>query len=99
MRYVGGQSARAEGGRHAHGAPTAEVDNIATIKDLIRKDLGVSILPRSACLDELRKGKIAALPVENLSMVRETRIVYNKDFTHTDMLNEIIKTYGSTVMN
>lgn len=78
---------------------TLEVDNIATIKDLIRKDLGVSILPRSACLDELRKGKIAALPVENLSMVRETRIVYNKDFTHTDMLNEIIKTYGSTVMN
>ena len=70
---------------------TLEVDNIATIKDLIRKDLGVSILPR--------KGKIAALPVENLSMVRETRIVYNKDFTHTDMLNEIIKTYGSTVMN
>lgn len=78
---------------------TLEVDNIATIKDLIRKDLGVSILPRSACLDKLRKGKIAALPVENLSMVRETRIVYNKDFTHTDMLNEIIKTYGSTVMN
>ena len=78
---------------------TLEVDNIATIKDLIRKDLGVSILPRSACLDELRKGKIAALPVENLSMVRETRIVYNKDFTHTDMLNEIIKNYGSTVMN
>ena len=78
---------------------TLEVDNIATIKDLIRKDLGVSILPRSACLDELRKGKIAALPVENLSMVRETRIVYNRDFTHTDMLNEIIKTYGSTVMN
>ena len=78
---------------------TLEVDNIATIKDLIRKDLGVSILQRSACLDELRKGKIAALPVENLSMVRETRIVYNKDFTHTDMLNEIIKTYGSIVMN
>ncbi len=78
---------------------TLEVDNIATIKDLIRKDLGVSILPRSACLDELRKGKIAALPVENLSMVRETRIVYNRDFAHTDMLNEIIRTYGSTVMN
>ena len=78
---------------------TLEVDNIATIKDLIRKDLGVSILPRSACLDELRKGKIAVRPVENLSMVRETRIVYNRDFAHTDMLNEIIRTYGSTVMN
>lgn len=76
-----------------------EVDNIATIKDLVRKDLGVSVLPRSACLDELRKNKIAALPIENLSMVRETKIVYNRDFAHTDVLGEIIKIYGSTVMN
>ena len=28
-----------------------QVDNIATIKDLVRKELGVSILPRSACMD------------------------------------------------
>ena len=75
---------------------TLEVDNIATIKDLIRKDLGVSILPRSACMDELRKGKIATLPIENLSMVRETRLVYNKDFTHIEILEEIIKTYQET---
>ena len=73
-----------------------EIDNIATIKDLIRKDLGVSILPRSACLDELRKGKIAALPVENLSMVRETRLIYKDDFTHMDILQEITKTYQET---
>ena len=59
----------------------------------------MSVLPKSACVKEIRKGKLVALPIENLSMVRETRIVYNKDFTHTDMLNEIIKTYGSTVMN
>ncbi len=78
---------------------TLEVDNIATIKDLIRKDLGVSILLRSACLDELKKKKIAALPIENLSMVRETKIIYNKDFSHTDILNEIIKIYTSNAMN
>ena len=72
---------------------TIEVDNIATIKDLIRKDLGVSILPKSACMDELRKGKIAALPIENLSMARETRIVYNRDFGHPEILQEITKTY------
>ena len=54
---------------------TMEVDNIATIKDLIRKELGVSILPKSACMDELRKGKITALPIENLSMIRETNII------------------------
>ena len=73
-----------------------EVDNIATIKDLIRKGLGVSILPRSACMDELSKGKIVALPIENLSMVRETRVVYNSDFTHTDILQELIRTYQET---
>jgi DNA-binding transcriptional LysR family regulator len=70
-----------------------EVDNIATIKDLVRKDLGVSILPKSACMDEIRKGKITALPIENLSMVRETKIIYNKDFHYLDILQEITKTY------
>lgn len=75
---------------------TIEVDNIATIKDLVRKELGVSILPKSACMDELSKGKLAALPIENLSMVRETRIVYNRDFSHFDILQEITKTYQET---
>ena len=67
---------------------TLEVDNIATIKDLIRKNLGVSILPRSACMDELKKGKLTALPIENLSMVRETKIIYNKDFSHMNILKD-----------
>ena len=75
---------------------TIEVDNIATIKDLVRKELGVSILPKSACMDELSKGKLAALPIENLSMVRKTRIVYNRDFSHFDILQEITKTYQET---
>lgn len=70
-----------------------EVDNIASIKDLVRKDLGVSILPKSACMDELTKGKLTALPIENLSMLREMNIVYNRDFPHLDMLNEITGLY------
>ena len=73
-----------------------EVDNIATIKDLVRKDLGVSILPRSACMDEMKKGKIVALPIENFSMARETRIVYNKDFTHKEVLDDLMRIYGKT---
>ena len=75
---------------------TLEVDNIATIKDLIRKDLGVSILPKSACMDELRKGKIAALPIEDLSMVRETRLVYHRDFGDNDILEAIVRAYQKT---
>lgn len=74
-----------------------EVDNMATIKDLIRRDFGVSILAKSVCLDELKKGKIVALPVENLSMMREINIAYHADFTRFDVLNEIVQSYSETL--
>ena len=73
-----------------------EVDNIATIKDLVRKDMGLSILARSACMDELRKGKLTALPIENLSMIRETNLLYHRDFEHTEILRELMKLYSQT---
>ncbi len=76
---------------------TIEVDNIETIKNLVRKDLGVSILAKSACMDELRKGKIAALPVENLSMARETNLVYSRDFTQMEILQEITRAYQESL--
>ena len=71
-----------------------EVDNIATIKDLVRKEMGVSILARSACMDELRKGKLTALPIEDLSMVRQTNLLYLRDFEHTEILRDLTKLYG-----
>ena len=74
-----------------------EVDNIATIKDLIRRGFGVSILAKSACLDELKKGKITVLPVENLSMTREINIVYHSTFGYMDILQGIIRLYNETV--
>lgn len=70
-----------------------EVDNVATIKDLIRKNLGISILARSTCMDELRKGKLTALPIENLSMTRETNLVYHRDFAHKETLQDILALY------
>ncbi len=73
-----------------------EVDNIATIKDLIRKNMGVSILARSACMDELRKGKLTALPIERLSMVRQTNLLYHKDFPHPEMLQALTRLYRET---
>lgn len=74
-----------------------EVDNMATIKDLVRRDFGVSILPKSVCLDELKKKKIAVLPVENLSMMREINIAYTNDFTQVDVLQDIVRSYHETV--
>ena len=71
-----------------------EVENIATIKDLIRHGYGASVLARSACMDELRKKKLVALPFENLDMVREINFVYSKDYTNTQILEEIAQIYN-----
>ena len=70
-----------------------EIDNIATIKDLIRRDFGVSVLAKSACMDELKKRKIAVLPIENLSMIRE---INTQDFEHQEMLQDIVHSYNET---
>ena len=72
-----------------------EVDNVATIKDLVRRDFGVSILARSACANELKKGKLIGLPIENLSMTREINMVYHKDFEHMDLLQNIMRIYNA----
>ena len=72
-----------------------EIDNIATIKDLIRRGIGVSVLAKSACLDELSKRKISVLNIESLSMVREINVVYSCDFEHMDVLHDIISSYNA----
>ena len=73
-----------------------EIDNIATIKDLIRRNFGVSVLARSACMDELSKKKMAVLPIENLSMMREINLVYPEDFDHPDLIQDIVRSYNET---
>ena len=73
-----------------------EMDNIATIKDLIRRNFGVSVLARSACMSELSKHKIVALPIDNLPMMMETNLVYLEDFEHPELLSEIVSCYNET---
>lgn len=74
-----------------------EIDNIATIKDLIRRSFGVSVLARSACMDEIRKCKLVALPIENLPMMMETNLVCPPDFDHPELLTEIVRCYNETL--
>ena len=72
-----------------------EIDSIATIKDLVRRGFGVSVLARSACLEELRNGELAALTVENLSMMRQINLVCRRDFEYADLLSGIAKQYNA----
>ena len=71
-----------------------EIDNVATIKDLIRRNFGVSILAKSVCLDEVRKGKLAVLNIENISMVREMNLVYPKNIEHLKAIEGIVRCYN-----
>ena len=73
---------------------TMEIDSIATIKDLICHNFGVSVLAKSACMNEVKNGKLSVLSVENLSMMREINIVYQKDFEHQELLHGIVKKYN-----
>ena len=70
-----------------------EINNIATIKDLVRKDFGSSILAKSACQDELRNGQLVALPIQDLSMIREINMLYHKDFNQKSFLDDIVRLY------
>ena len=76
---------------------SAHLHNIATIKDLIRRNFGLSILPRSVCLDELRKKKIAIVPVENLTITREICMAYQSGFVRLDVLQEIAEKYNEVL--
>lgn len=76
-----------------------ESDSLFTIKDLVIKNIGVSVLGRSSCLEESRAGKIVLLPIDGLSMVREVNIVFPKDFEHPEVLSSIVETYKKAVAN
>ena len=72
-----------------------EIDNVATIKELVSRNLGVTVIARSACLEELRTGRLAVVPIENSSMIREINLVFHRDFSHPEVLDEIRRIYSS----
>ena len=72
-----------------------ELDNVAAIKDLVKKGMGLSVLPRSACLEEIRDGSLVALPIENMNMIREISLVYIKGNLEEDFLDAIVDLYHS----
>ena len=71
-----------------------EIDSVASIKELVRRGFGVSVLARNTCLDEQRKRELALLTIKDLSMMRETNLVYLKSFAHPEILHGIVRQYG-----
>ena len=74
-----------------------ELDNLATIKELVALNLGVSIISRSACREDERAGRLAVVPIENARMIREISLVYHRDFSHPDVLDDLRRIYNRLI--
>ena len=72
-----------------------ELDNINAIKELVAANLGVTIIANSACREDMAKGRLVALPIEGMPMIREISIVRQDDFSHPEILDEIRKIYDA----
>lgn len=70
-----------------------EVENLSTVKDLISHGFGASILLKSACISEIRKKKLVALPFRNLNLSRDINFIYPKDFSDIHILKDIAEVY------
>ena len=70
-----------------------EIDNIATIKDLVSMNYGVSIIAHSACRAEIEGGKLAAVTIENARLSRDVSMLFREDFEHLEILEGLQKSY------
>ena len=74
-----------------------EMDNVASIKTLVRKNLGISILPKSACSREIKEKKLIGLPIENMDLIRETNLVFIEGNIERDILEDIVYIYRQSI--
>ena len=74
-----------------------EMDNVASIKILVRKNLGISILPKSACSREIKENKLVGLPIENLDLIRETNLVFIENNIDRNILEDIVSIYRESI--
>lgn len=56
-----------------------ELDSVDAIKELVKKDYGISILSMRSCRSEVEEGTLILLPIENKRMIREVNLVCLKE--------------------
>jgi len=74
-----------------------EVDSANAIKLLVRKGVGVSIMPEKSCHHDLNHSKYVTIPIENLNIIRELNMIFREDFVYTDILDELCQIYSEIV--
>lgn len=72
-----------------------ELDNVSTIKKLVAKQYGVSVLSQKTCERDVQLGLFKTIPLLGVNMIRTIRIFYRKDDPRQSALNEIVQLYQS----
>ncbi len=71
-----------------------EMDNTSAIKDLVGKGIGVAVLPKSVCFNEIKNKTLIAKPIQDFNLLTEINLVFNKNSSYEDVIDEIVKTYS-----
>jgi DNA-binding transcriptional LysR family regulator len=70
-----------------------ESESVATIKPLVRINLGVSLLPRRAVLPEVRRGELQYAKISDEKLFREIGLVLHKSDYQPKALSELIELF------
>ena len=74
-----------------------EVDSVSAIMPLIKRGVGVSIMPEKSCHHDLEHSTYVAIPIENMNIIRELHMGFREDFAYTDILNDLYQNYKDNI--
>lgn len=76
-----------------------ESDNLASIKNFVEANLGVTIMSYSSCMKEEASGRMAVVPIDNVEIPRDINIIYRTNFTYPHIFTELKNLYTSIKNN
>lgn len=67
-----------------------EIESINLIKQLIKQDYGISLLPYSICKEEIENHSLYLLNIKNFKIKRDTYLIYNQDNENLPLIADLI---------
>lgn len=72
-----------------------ETNGMSVIKQLVENNVGVSVLQESACLREIREGRLVPLEIDGLEMSKDIQFVCRPGYAHPELFDELRDMYES----
>jgi DNA-binding transcriptional LysR family regulator len=84
---------------HSRCKVAAELWSFENIKQFVREEVGLAIVPGICVRQELRDGVLARIPLPSLSMPRPTRVIFRDERYLSDAAREFIRAVSGTDWN